>query len=259
MALITRKTTKILGFTGIFLIVAGGVAGLGVPSVNSILQQQDEISTAEAAVVELTASRDNLRGVEANYPNTRAFEQQMLTKFPQLAQTPELLNAMQVSAASAGIGPADILTMTFQAPEVQTPVVPEVPAPVADPEAAPAEGEAPAEPAPDAAAPAAEGAVDTSVASDTYARIPVEVTIRGGARELQVFLDELHNLDRAILLNGFTVANDNDDPAVKLLSFTGNTYVYSRIQTPEELLLAQQNPATGAVDPLAPAPTTPAP
>lgn len=261
MALMTRKSTKILGSISLVLLAVAAGVGLGVPTVNSLTTQAQELTATEGALATLSAQRDSLRATQANYPNVKAFSDEMLVKFPQLAQTPELLTAMTNAAGQAGITPNQIPTMTLQAPEVTTPSVPAGgAAPAAPTETDPAAPPVEEAPATDPAAdPAAGGAVDTSVSASTYARIPIEVSILGDARQLQIFMNEIHDLDRAILITGFTVVNaEGDDlpPGTKTLQFVGSTYVYSKIPEPGETPV----PAPEGTDPGVTAPSpTPAP
>ena len=214
MAILTQKTVKIIGIAAVAIIGLGGGVLVGQPMVSSIQTQSEELVSVQDQVTAMETNNIALEKSKTDYPTVKRINEQLVTQFPELAQVPELLDIITAGAISSGISPNNISSITFADPEVSVPQV--VAAPSAE---TTTEEEA-------AAAP-----VDTTASAGEFATLEIGINITGSARQLESFLNYLNNMDRAFIVNGFSVTTNQD--GVSELSLTGDVFIYKAIPTPE--------------------------
>jgi hypothetical protein len=256
MAIVTKKTVRLMGISSIVILTTLGAVTVVQPLITNVKTQNEAVSTAKEEIEAISASRDNLAGSRDNYEEIVEVNNQLITQFPELAEVPQLLDIITQGAVQSGINPANISSLTFAAPAVVAPVVAADTAKVAgdDIEAEAlaagggAEGGAPAAEgaAPAAAAPAA-GAADVTVSTGEFAEMEIGINAEGTSDSVQRFLSYLNTMDRVMLINGFSIEggapNETGGVSNTTVSLTGKVFVYKKIPTPEEILAQSEEEA----------------
>lgn len=242
--LLTQKTVKFLGIAGIVILLAGGGVMVVQPLITQVQAQASEIQSAKDEIDAKTASRDKLKAAKTNYTTVKATNDDLLKQFPELAQVPELLDAVTAGAVSTGIPASDLSSLTFSAPAIKIPVVAAV---------APAATDTKEDAAPEPATPAP---ADTVVSSGDYAEMEVGIAIKGTPTQIQDFLAYLNKMDRVMIISAFSVDVAKDEESgsnTATLALTGTTFIYKAIKTPDEIIAQSAASAKNANNTTTPA------
>ena len=241
MALLTQKSVKVLGIAGLVIFVAGGAAGIVQPLFNNIQTSASELQSVKDEIATMEQTKLTLEKAKADYPTVKNINTSLLAEFPELAQTPELLDVITLGAVNSGIDPSDISSITFAAPAIAVPVIaPVTPA---------AEGEKePAAETPAAETPAATPTTDVSTGE--FATLEVGISISGDPTEIEDFLNYINTMDRAFILGGFSIADSASGEGgknQKTLSITGEVFIYKAVADPTQPVEETAPPEDGII------------
>lgn len=207
---LTQKNVKMMGIAGLVVITALGGAFVVQPTVAKIQSQATEISDAQANMDLLSSKKSGLQLAKDTYPEVQKVNATLVNQFPELAQVPELLDAITAGAVAVGINPADISSITFYPPTIKAPEVPVTPE---------------------------EGEEVTTVSTGEYAEMEVNISITGSPLQIEQFMAYLNTMDRVMIISGFSVdvKQVSDSRREASLSLTGKTFIYKEILSPEQV------------------------
>jgi Tfp pilus assembly protein PilO len=241
MATLSKGTVKLMGFSGVGLLLILGGFGIVSPLLEQIKANELELASSQDSNSALESNIASLKQVQTENDNVEKINLTLLKQFPELADVPGLLDAISGSADIAGISPSNITSIDFSIPELSV-------APAAD---APAEGDA-------AATDAAPAEGDAAAApTSNMASMKLSINVNGSARQFQIFMDELTTMTRVLTINSFNITLD-EEAGSGTLSIESTTFLYAHIKTPDEQGAGQTTETSGDSETVeaTPSPTT---
>jgi Tfp pilus assembly protein PilO len=208
----------VLIFAGIIVVVvAMGYLLVASPLLAAQSQRQEDIESAQMRFDDASSRYAAAQSFETNYPEVKTIGEAVNAQFPASADVASLTQAITNAATAAGVAPNNVTSITTSTP---TPLAAEL-APT--PEAVEGEGSE------------ADTGVPAAPAASKIASMEVTISATGSQPALIAFAQNLSNMDRALLVSGFSLTGGTGGEESSL-TITATSYLYEKIETPEELL-----------------------
>ena len=242
------RTWSMFTALGVVVILLAGWFLLVSPKRSEAAELRAQEVSVQEANERLRLQIETLKVQAEDLPAMQAKLADIKLQLPEDASLPALVRDLTKASVRAGIflkhvapgTPALLAPAAASPPAAPSPAAPEAGA--EDPAAGEAAGGA-------AAAPAAP--------APSLVSIPVSLTLTGTYAELELFLNELHELKRAFLVNSFTLTQPKPEEDNRILDLTINGTVFV-VPPAAPAPTAAAQPAAPGVAPAAPAAAAPA-
>ena len=226
MNLKTVKGVKQIWIAIIFVLVVAGSILIAQPFFMQNTKLAEDIKTSQEAKDSAQAKLTRMSGFKATVGAVEKLDNDLSTKFPGAANTPDLITFVQQAATASGMPVSSIKDLTTTVPKLETAATGAAGAAPADPAAAAPAAAAPADPA--AAAGAAPPTTGGNLASMT-----VTIKAEGSVEQLQNFVTNLTEGSRNLLISGYNIDKAGSEGGGYTLNIPdAKTFIYKTIPQP---------------------------
>lgn len=209
------KNVTLIGALALLAITALGYLFVISPLLNSRTTKEAELVSAEEALVSAQQSLKTAQDFEQQYSQVKTIDEELKTNFPTTASVESLNASITDAAARAGLSPADITSITTQAPAALEATVPDPAADASDTAAAATDDTAAPEVAPE---------------PSKLAQMSVSISAKGSTQSLAAFVRNLSDMSRVIRIDAVAFTQESDGTAI--LTISAVSYMYSSIEDP---------------------------
>lgn len=225
MNLKTVKGVKQIWIAIIFVLVVAGSILIAQPFFMQNTKLAEDIKTSQEAKDSAQTKLTRMSGFKATVGAVEKLDNELSTKFPGAANTPDLIAFVQKAAADSGMPVSSIQDLTTTVPKLET-------------AATGAAGAAPAAAAPAAAAPAdpaaAAGAAPPTTGGN-LASMTVTIKAEGSVEQLQNFVTNLTEGSRNLLISGYNIDKAGSEGGGYTLNIPdAKTFIYKTITQPTQ-------------------------